>query len=161
MCIRDRLKLKKCFFFRDEVEYLGHRIRPGTLSVSRESKVTRAIEKAVFPQTLTQMRSFLGAANVYRRFIRGYADIARPLQDMTKKDSGVRWDGPNEIVPTDEQREAFEALKSALVSPPVLALPVRGRPFMIDCDASEYAICLLYTSPSPRDRTRSRMPSSA
>ena len=86
------------------------------------------------------MRSFLGAANVYRRFIRGCADIARPLQDMTKKDNGVRRDGPNEIVPTDEQREAFEALKSALVSPPVLALPVRGRPFMIDCDASEYAI---------------------
>ena len=64
------------------------------------------------------MRSFLGAANVYRRFIRGYADIVRPLQDMTKKDSGVLWDGPNEIVPTDEQREDFEALKSALVSPP-------------------------------------------
>ena len=84
----------------------------------------RTIEKIEFPQTLTQMSRFLGAANVYRRFIRGYADIARPLQDMTKKDSGVRWDGPNEIVPTDEQREAFEALKSALVSPPVLSLPV-------------------------------------
>ena len=64
------------------------------------------------------MRSFLGTCNVYRRFIRGYANIARPYQDMNKKDSGVSWDGPNEIVPTEEQREAFQALKSALVSSP-------------------------------------------
>ena len=135
-----KLKLKKCFFFRDEVEYLGHRIRPGTLSVSKDSKVKKAIQNAGFPQTFTQMKSFLGAANVYRRFIRGYADIARPLQDMTKKDSGVDWDGPDEVVPTDEQLHAFEMLKAALTAPPVLALPVRGRPYMIDCDASEYAI---------------------
>ena len=98
-----RLKLSKCFFFRDEVEYLGHRIRPGTLSVYDNSKATRAVRAAVFPQTFTQMKSFLGAANVYRQFVKGFANVARPLSDMLKKDSGTNWE--EEIIPTEEQQD--------------------------------------------------------
>ena len=84
-----RLKLKKCFFFRDEVEYLGHRIRPGTLSVYDNSKATKDVRAATFPQSYIQMKSFLGAANVYRQFVKSFADVARPLSDMLKKDSEV------------------------------------------------------------------------
>ena len=77
---------------------------------------------------MTQMKSFLVAANIYRRYIRGYGNIARPLQDMTKKESGVDWDGPHEIIPTEEQGESFENLKKALTNPLILALPMLNRP---------------------------------
>ena len=84
------------------------------------------------------MKSFLGCCNVYRRFVKSFAKIASPLSDMFKKDSEIDWDQP--IVPTEEQQEAFDALKQKLVEPPILALPQPGRPYMIDCDASKYGI---------------------
>ena len=133
-----KLKLKKCFFFRDEVEYLGFRIRPGTLSASPDAKARAAINIATFPTTPTQMKSFLGCCNVYRRFIKGFAKVSTPLTDMLKKDSGTDWG--DDLVPTEPQRKAFETLKEALVTPPILALPKRGRPYMVDCDASAYAV---------------------
>jgi len=133
-----KLKLKKCFFFRDEVEYLGFRIRPGTLSASPDAKARAAINIATFPTTSTQMKSFLGCCNVYRRFIKGFAKVSTPLTDMLKKDSGTEWG--DDLVPTESQRKAFETLKEALVTPPILALPKRGRPYMVDCDASAYAV---------------------
>ena len=58
------LNLKKCFFVKKEVEYLGHCIRPGTLSVYRYAKAIRAIRDASFSQNPTIMKSFLGACNV-------------------------------------------------------------------------------------------------
>ena len=84
---------------------------------------------------MTQMRSFLGAANVYRRFIKNFSGIAKPLNNMLKKDAKPNWHEP-----TQEAREAFEFLKKQLVAPPVLALPKRGCPYMIDPDASTYQL---------------------
>ena len=84
------------------------------------------------------MKSFLGACNVYRRFVQGFATTAAPLSDMLKKDSEVDWDQP--IEPDEQQQEAFETLKAHLTEPPILALPKPGRPYMIDCDASAYGI---------------------
>ena len=84
------------------------------------------------------MKSFLGCCNVYRRFVRGFATISSPLSDMLKKDSQTDWD--QSIVPTEQQQEAFETLKSKLIEPPILALPKPGRPYMVDCDASKYGI---------------------
>ena len=110
------------------------------MSVSRDSKLTKAVQRSGFPQTMKQMKSFLGATNFYRRYIRGYGNVARPLQDMTKKESGVDWDGPHEIIPTDEQEESFETLKKYLTNQPILTLPMRNRPYIIDCYASQYAI---------------------
>ena len=85
------------------------------------------------------MRSFLGACNVYRRFVKNLAKIAAPLSDMLKKDSSTDWDNP--IKPTEGQKEAFETFKCRLIEPPILALPKVGRPYMIDCDESKYGIC--------------------
>ena len=66
------------------------------------------------------------------------ARISAPLSDILKKDSETDWDQP--IVPTEEQQEEFDTLKSRLIKPPILALPKVGRPYMIDCDASQYGI---------------------
>ena len=78
------LKLKKCSLFQPKVHYLGHVISPGKLSVA--DTAADAFKTFTFPGTLTQVPSFLGACNVYRRFVKGFAKIARPLTDMTSKD---------------------------------------------------------------------------
>ena len=79
------LKLRKCSFFQPKVYYLGDVITPGKLSVAVDN--SNAFAKVVFPRTVTQLRSFLGAANVYRRFVQRYSDIARPLNSMLRKDA--------------------------------------------------------------------------
>ena len=127
------LKLKKCFWFQDRVDYLGHVITPGKLSVATQN--TQAFGTMVFPQTLTQLRSFLGAANVYRRFIKGFAKISRPLSNLLRKDADPDWANPPSAAV-----EAFEELKERLTSPPVLVLPRRDCPYMIDTDASAYQL---------------------
>ena len=71
------LKLQKCSFFQPKLDYIVHVITPGKLSVAVDN--SKAFAKAVFPRIITQLRSFLGAANVYRRFVQKYCDIARPL----------------------------------------------------------------------------------
>ena len=127
------LKLKKCEFFQPRVDYLGHVITPGKLAVALEN--TKAFADCRFSRNMKQMRSFLGAANVYRRFIKNFSGIAKPLNSMLKKDAKPNWHEP-----THEARAAFEFFKEQLVAPAVLALPKRGCPYMIDMDASAYQI---------------------
>ena len=136
------LRLKKCEFFKDEVKYLGHVIRPGRLGMLQKN--VESIVKAMPPKTKTQMRSFLGMCNVYRRFIKGYAKIAHPLNRRTSKDSPETWDDLSE-----DEMTAFQTLKRALVTAPILALPREGYPYTLDTDASAYQIgcCLLQEQP--------------
>ncbi len=90
-----------------------------------------AMEGFQFPTTQTQVRSFLGMCNVYRRFVKDFAKIAGPLNDLLKK--GMPADlGP----PTGEQFVAFNTPKQRLLAPPILRLPVYGRPYIIDVDAT-------------------------
>ena len=74
------LKLKKCSFFTKEVRYLGHIIRSGSLSVDETS--TASLREAVRPETQSEVRSFMGMCNVYRRFVKGYTDIAEPINAL-------------------------------------------------------------------------------
>ena len=125
------LKLKKCSFIQLKVHYLGHLISPDKLSVAEAA--ADAFKTFTFTRKLTLVRSFLGACNVYLLFVKGFAKIARPLTNMTRKDA----DPDN---PTELQLQAFEALKERMIYPPILALPRYGRPYMIDTDASAYQL---------------------
>jgi len=136
------LKLKKCHFFRPSVDYLGHVIRPGQLAVA--DKNVETIKKARHPRTRTELRSFLGMCNVYRRFVPGFARIAAPLTDMLKKGEAESF---QEL--TKDQSQAFDALRTALVNPPILSLPKEGLPFTLDVDACDYQLgaCLQQEQP--------------
>ena len=130
------LKFSKCKFFRQSVDYLGHHLLPHKLQVLKKN--VEAIEKAEAPTTKTQVRSFLGLCGVYRRFVPGYATVAKPLTSLTKKGF------PENFELSEDQQAAFENLRQALVSAPTLSLPRDGRQYVIDTDASDQQIgCVL------------------
>ena len=83
------------------------------------------------PTTVKQVRGFLGFGNFYRCFIRGLSEIARPLNELLKKDRKFEW--------TIECQQAFNNLKTCFTSEPVLVMPDQTKPFQIECDASKYA----------------------
>ena len=132
------LKLTKCHFFKDTVDYLGHVIRPGKLEVA--VKNTEALRNARPPVNQTELRSFLGLCNVYRRFVPGFAKIAAPLNTLLKKG-----ESPNIGEFSTDQLGAFNALREKLLHPPVLALPRADGRYILDTDASAEQIgcCLL------------------
>ena len=83
------------------------------------------------PTTVKEVRGFLGFGNFYRWFIRHYSNIAKPLNDMTKKDRPFNW--------TMDCQRAFEELKRRFTEEPVLMMPDQTKPFQIECDTSKYA----------------------
>jgi hypothetical protein len=114
------LNLKKCLFFKSEVSHLGHVIGPGTLEVAGED--TRALRTAKPPSTQTELRSFLGLCNVYRRFVKGFAKIAALLNSLLRK-----CDSPHLNTLNEDQLRTFEAFRQCLLTRfPHEALSVRG-----------------------------------
>jgi len=122
------LNLEKCTWFSDENEYFGHIVRPGQLHV--HNKNVDALNHASFPTTKTQLKSFLGMCNVYRRFVKDFAKRAKPLNAMTRAE--VPPDLPK---PTDAALAAFDDLRQALLAPPILALPKAKGQMIVDVDA--------------------------
>jgi len=122
------LNLEKCTWFSDEVAYLGHIVRPGQLHVHKKS--VDALKQASFSKTKTQLKSFLGMCNVYRRFVKDFAKRSKPLNAMTRAE--VPPDLPK---PTDAALAAFEDLRQALLKPPILSLPKANGKTVVDVDA--------------------------
>ena len=84
------------------------------------------------PTCVKDIQRFVGLCNYYRRFVENFAQIARPLHNLTKKNNKFIWDNKCE--------NAFQELKNRLTTAPVLIHPDPSKPFIVECDASNYAI---------------------
>ena len=125
-------KLSKSALCQTEVEFLGHYVGRDGLRVM-EDKI-EAVRDWPVPTTMRELRAFLGLAGYYRRFVKGFSEIALPLTELTRNATHQRlqWGA--------RQQLAFIELKRALQTTPVLALPDPTLPFVVNCDASGYAV---------------------
>lgn len=124
------LKQSKCSFGQQQLEYLGHIINAN--GVAPDPKKIEAVQNWPTPTDIKQLRGFLGLSGYYRKFIKNYGVLSRPLTDLLKKDSLFHW--------TAQHQQCFDTLKQALISTPVLALPDFAKPFMVETDASSTGI---------------------
>jgi len=125
-----KLNLEKCTFAAHEVAYLSHIVSAS--GVSPDMSKVKAIKTFPLPRNVRDVRSFLGLAGYYRSFIKDFAAISKPLTLLTRKDAKFNWSEP--------QQSSFDTLKEALTSDSVLAHPEFDKPFILSCDASNYAI---------------------
>ena len=123
-------KLSKCEFWLSEVSFLGHVISGDGIAVD-PSKVD-AVLRWETPKSVTEIRSFLGLAGYYRRFIEGFSKLALPLTKLTCKGAAFVWDVKCE--------ESFVELKKRLTTAPILILPNPEEPFVVYCDASKMGL---------------------
>ena len=146
-CFREHgLKLKpgKCHFYQESVVFLGHEVSAKGVAPSPSN--TEKIRRCPLPSSAAETRSFTSMAGYYRPFIPNFASIAAPLMELTHKGVEFKW--------TQECQRAFETLRDALVSPPVLAYPDFTKPFILHCDASGAGIGAVLTQKSLEGRER-------
>ena len=136
-CVMDRLKAaglklkaSKCDWFKKSVRYLGHIVSEKGIECDPEK--VEAVQNWPVPESITQVRSFLGFAAYYRKFIPNFAEISFPLTNMTRKSVRFSWD--------ESCQQAFETLKQKLVSAPVLAYPLPEGDYILDTGASGHSI---------------------
>lgn len=134
-----KLNLKKCKIARAEVSYLGHVIDKS--GVRPDNSNTEAVKDYPRPKNVKEMRTFLGLASYYRRFVKDFASLADPLFKLCHPKEKFEWGEIHE--------KAFESLKKALISPPVLAHPDPAKPYIIQTDASDVAIGAILAQSSP------------
>jgi transposase InsO family protein len=121
---------KKCAFFQSEVSFLGHVVNENGVAV-QQYKV-KAVRDFQNPTKKKEVRSFLGMSGYYRRYINGYSRIARPLTDLIRDDVKFEW--------TEERQQAFDRIKEALTTAPVLITPDPQRQYVLHTDASGFAV---------------------
>ena len=108
-----KLKPQTCELFQESVLYLGHTLSKD--GIHTNPKKIEKVKNVPIPQSLRQVRSFIGLASYYRKFIQDFATIAKPLHDLMRKYVRFKW--------TAECTRAFERLKTCLITAPILALP--------------------------------------
>ncbi|MCG8113688.1 MAG: RNase H-like domain-containing protein, partial [Candidatus Thiodiazotropha taylori] len=136
-----KLKPSKCEFFKSSVKYLGHVVSEN--GVETDPEKIEALASWPIPTNIKTLRSFLGFTGYYRRYIKDYAKIVKPLNDLlvghpthkpstakSKKKSGVPWEWG------ETQQNAFSTIKDKLSSPPILAYADFKKPFILHTDAS-------------------------
>ena len=127
-------KYSKCEFWLHEVSFLGHVVSGE--GISADPKKVEAIIKWEQPKNVAEVRSFLGLAGYYRRFVEGFSRISAPLSQLTRKGVKFGWN--------EKCEKSFQELKTRLTSAPILALPSSGKEFVVFSDASHQGLgCVL------------------
>lgn len=122
-------KPEKCEFETSETEYLGHIISHG--SIRMDPGKVKGVTEWPAPKSKNELQQFLGFTNFYRRFIKDFSKIAKPLNQLT---------GNVDFIWAHEQQTAFQLLKDTITSAPILAVPLDDELFRVECDASKFAI---------------------
>ncbi len=125
-----KIKLEKCNFLKKILKYIGFLISKDGFSA--DPKGIEPIQKYPAPKNVDQLRTYLGMTSYFRKFIQGYSHIAHPLSMLIRKSQEWMWG--------EEQEAAFQALKQKLISPPILRYADVNLPYILDTDASFYAI---------------------
>ena len=125
-----KLKPRKCCFFQKSVAFLGHIVSEKGIQTSPEK--VAAVKNWPVPTTRKRVRSFLGLVSYYRRYIKGFSTMAKPLTNLTSIHVPFVWGS--------DCQESFESLKECLVSAPILGYPMDVGSFILDTDASDVGI---------------------
>ena len=134
-------KLSKCLLAQAKVDFRGHIVSDKGIATDPQKAV--AIKDWPTPNNVRDVRSFLGLANYYRRFVAHFSSVAAPLTALTG--SLIKWLwGP-------EEQKAFDALKTALITAPILSAPDPNKSFIIKCDASKHGIGAVITQGTGQD----------
>lgn len=125
-----KLKPTKCILFQKSVKFLGHIVSEEGISTDPDK--LKAIHEWPIPANVKEVKSFLGLCSYYRKFTQGFAEIARPLHQACKKETKFKW--------TEACQESFNRLKQCLTTSPILIYPIPGKQFLLDTDASNFAV---------------------
>ncbi|KAK3086913.1 hypothetical protein FSP39_025347 [Pinctada imbricata] len=126
-----KLKPEKCQMFQEEVIFLGHRVNKDGI-LPDKSNIQKIVDWSR-PTTPTEVKQFLGTATYYRRFVKGFSAISKPLTELTQKDKPFHW--------TSECQQAFDKLKNELIGPEIMGVPDPEQgDFILDCDACDVGI---------------------
>ncbi|KAI2657814.1 Retrovirus-related Pol polyprotein from transposon opus [Labeo rohita] len=138
-----KFKMSKCSFFQKQIKYLGHLV--SEQGVATDPDKVAAVKEWGRPVHLAELRSFLGFASYYRRFIEGFAKLAKPLHELVTRLSGSAKKGKTLRLPlasvwNAECESSFQTLKAKLVTAPVLTYADFHKPFVVEIDASHQGL---------------------
>lgn len=125
-----KLKPGKCHMLQQRVNYLGHVVSDE--GVHTDPEKIRKVKEWPVPMSVHEVRSFLGLASYYRRFVPDFAALASPLHKLTEKGREFHW--------SSECQRAFDQLRQRLIMSPILAYPTATHKFILDTDASDFGI---------------------
>ncbi|XP_074532106.1 uncharacterized protein LOC141795198 [Halichoeres trimaculatus] len=133
-----KLRLDKCKLLQHEVKFLGHVVDPDGVRPDPD-KISAVLDWPI-PSTIRQVQAFLGLAGYYRRFVSGFAKVARPLNQLLTGIPADKRSEARQVQWTSECQESFDALKKALTEAPVLAFANYSLPFIVYTDASNQGL---------------------
>ena len=125
-----KLNPKKCLLFQDEVNYLGHKISKD--GIATDPTKVEAVKNWPVPRNTSELRGFLGLCSYYRRFVKSFAELTHPLNQLLTKGTPFVW--------TNECQVSRDMLIDRLTTTPILTYPCPGEEFILDNDASNYGI---------------------
>ncbi|TQV93704.1 pol protein [Cordyceps javanica] len=124
------VEVAKCKFHQSSVQFLGFIVTHGEIQMCQDK--IKAIKEWPTPTNVRDVRAFTAFVNFYRKFLKGYGDISRPLTDLTKKDVEFKW--------TEKEEKSFTTIKELVTQEPVMKTPDPERPYEVETDASDYAL---------------------